>query len=113
VSSINTVFQPMAAQPVSLVSGSPVQANPSPSNNAGDCFRIANTTTPATLVAIRVAWGRTAATTPVPVLATPSFNTIYLTPNESIYLCLPADSFFNVSASGTAEVLAGQGGAGG
>lgn len=108
MSSINTVFQPMGPS-VALVSGSPVQANPAPSTNCGDCFRIVNTT--AAGAATRISWGRTAALAAVPAASGP--NTMYLAPNESIYLCLPADSFFNVAASGTAEVTPGQGGAGG
>jgi hypothetical protein len=108
VSSINPVFQPTGPT-VALASGAPVQVNPSPSNNLGDCFRIVNTTT--TNGVARISWGRTAATTPVPAAAGP--NNIYLAPNESIYLCLPPDSFFNLSATGTVEVTPGIGGAGG
>lgn len=108
MSSINTVFQPYGPT-VPLVSGTPVQANLAPSNNAGDCFRIVNTT--AAAAATRISWGRTAALAAVPTAAGP--NIMYLAPNESIYLCLPPDSFFNVAASGTAEVTPGIGGAGG
>jgi hypothetical protein len=108
MSSINPVFQPMGLT-VALVSGTPVQANPSPSGNCADCFRIVNTTTAS--AATRIAWGRTAATTPVPTVA--AQNVMYLAPNESIYLCLPPDSWFNIASGGTAEVTAGQGGAGG
>lgn len=103
MSSINSVFQPMAPT-VAVASGSPVQAL----GGQGE-FRIVNTT--AASAATRVAWGRTAAGTAVPAAAGP--NIMYLTPNESIYLCLPQDSFFNVAASGTIEVTPGAGGAGG
>jgi hypothetical protein len=115
VSSINPVFQPMGPT-IALVSGTPAQANPSPSSNTGDCFRIVNTSQNATpaAVATRISWGPTAAKAGVPTVAGP--NNMYLAPNESIYLCLPADSWFNVAAgatTGSAEVTPGQGGAGG
>lgn len=112
MSSINPVFQPMGPT-ISLVSGTPAQANPSPSNNAGDCFRIVNTTTAG--AATRISWGRTAALTGITggVIGFGGPNNIYLAPNESIYLCLPADSFFNIFTGGTADVTPGQGGAGG
>ena len=108
MSSINPVFQPMGPT-VALVSGTPVQANPTPSGNTGDCFRIVNTT--ASSASTRISWGRTSALAAVPSSAGP--NNMYLAPNESIYLCLPADSWFNVASLGTAEVTPGQGGAGG
>jgi hypothetical protein len=108
MSSVNTVFQPMGPTQA-VVSGAPVQGNPTPSGNTGDCFRIVNTTT--TNGASRVQWGRTSAGTPVPTVAAP--NNMYLAPNESIYLCLPADSWFNCLAASTIEVTPGQGGAGG
>src|SRR5579862_5206045 len=97
MSSINPVFQPMGPT-IALVSGTPAQANPAPSSNGADCFRIVNTSQNATPapVATRVSWGATAAKAGVPAAAGP--NNIYLAPNESIYLCLPADSFFNVAA---------------
>lgn len=108
MSSMNPVFQPTGPT-VAIVSGTPQQANPAPSNNLGDCFRIVNTT--ASNATTRVAWGRTAAAAAVPAAAGP--NIMYLTPNESIYLCLPPDSYFNVAALGTIEVTPGIGGAGG
>jgi len=103
MSSVNTVFQPMSPS-VAIVSGSPLQAP----GSQGE-FRIVNTT--AASAASRVSWGRTAVGTPVPAASGP--NTMYLAPNESIYLCLPQDSFFNVAAGGTVEVTPGAGGAGG
>lgn len=108
MSSINPVFQPMAPT-VAVASGTPVQANPTPSTNTGDSFRVVNTT--ASGGVSRVQWGRTAALAVVPTVAGP--NNMYLAPNESIYLCLPADSFFNCLAATTIEVTPGQGGAGG
>jgi hypothetical protein len=103
MSSINSVFQPMAPS-VAIVSGSPLQAL----GGQGE-FRILNTTAAGAVTTI--AWGRTAAGTPVPTVAGP--NVMSMGPNESLYLCLPQDSFFNVKAAGTVEVTPGAGGAGG
>jgi hypothetical protein len=103
VSSINTVFQPMNAS-VPIVSGTPLQAL----GGQGE-FRILNTTAANAVTTIQ--WGRSAAGTPVPTVA--GMNIMSLGPNESIYLCLPMDSFFNVKAGGTIEVTPGAGGAGG
>lgn len=108
MSSINTVFQPMGAS-IALVSGTPQQANPAPSGNLADCFRVVNTT--AASAVTRLSWGRKSALAAVPSASGP--NTMFLAPNESIYLCLPPDSWFNVAASGTVEITPGIGGAGG
>ena len=115
MSSINPVFQPNGPT-VAVTAGTSVQVNASPSNNLGDCFRIVNTTgdVASTPVFTRIGWGRTAALAAAAVaggIAGP--NNMFLTPNESIYLCLPADSWFAVATSGTAEVTPGTGGAGG
>lgn len=103
MSSINTVFQPMSPS-VAIVSGTPQQAL-----GGQGSFRIVNTT--AANAIARISWGRSAASAAVPAASGP--NTMYLGPNESIYLELPMDSFFNVSAAATVEVTPGQGGAGG
>jgi hypothetical protein len=103
VSSINPVFQPMNAS-VAIVSGSPLQAL----GGQGE-YRILNTT--AAAAATMISWGPTAAKAAVPTVA--GYNVMSLGPNESIYLCLPLDSFFNVKSGGTVEVTPGAGGAGG
>jgi hypothetical protein len=103
--SIDTTFKP-GGPSVSLVSGAPVQAL---SPGAGGTFRVVNTT--ATNGATRISWGRTAASTPVPT--GPGLNSLYLLPNEAVYIEVPQDSFFNIAAVGTAEIMPGQGGVGG
>jgi hypothetical protein len=105
MSSINTTFQPVGPS-VAIASGSPAQAL---SNGAASSFRIVNTSA-ANLLA-RVAWGRTAALTPVPTIAGP--NNLLIPANAVIYIDVPNDSFFNVIAAGAIEVTPGIGGIGG
>lgn len=102
--SIDTTFKPGAAS-FALVSGTPQQSVPYIGITT---FRIVNTT--ASVIA-RVGWGKTAATSPVP--ATPGPNNILVTVGEICYIEVPGDSFFNVSAGATVEILGGQGGIGG
>jgi hypothetical protein len=107
VSSINTTFQPVGPT-VALVSGTSVQANAAPSNNLGDCFRIINNSTVA--AAHRIAWGRASAVA-IPTAAGP--QNLLVPASAVIYLCLPADSWFNADASGVFEITPGIGGVGG
>lgn len=106
MSSINTTFQPVGPT-VALASGTSVQVNPSPSNNLGDCFRIINTTATA---AHRIAWGRSSSVA-VPTAAGP--QNLLVPAAGVIYLCLPADSWFNSDAASTFEITPGIGGVGG
>lgn len=101
--SINPTFQPMAPS-VAIASGTPLQAL----GGQGE-YRIVNTTTASGVS--RVSWGKTAAAAAVPTVAGP--QNMYLAPNESIYLTLPLDTFFNCLAATTIEVTPGAGGAGG
>lgn len=107
MSSINTTFQPTGPT-VALASGTPAQGNPTPSGNLGDSFRIINTT--ATAAVHRLAWGRSNSVA-VPSAAGP--NNLLVPASGVIYLCLPADSWFNSDTGSTFEITPGIGGVGG
>jgi hypothetical protein len=107
--SVDTTFQPKGAS-IAVTSGSPVQLNGGQSGQVGvTTFRVVNTT--AASAATRINWGATAAATPVP--AAPGPSSLYLLPNEAVYIEVPCNSFFNVAAAGTVEIMGGQGGVGG
>jgi hypothetical protein len=102
--SIDTTFKPFSPS-FAVASGAPVQ---SAAPVGVTTFRIVNTTAAA---AARVSWGKTAALTPVP--AAPGPNSILIQLGGVLYIEVPGDSFFNVSAAATVEITGGQGGVGG
>jgi hypothetical protein len=107
--SIDTTFQPKGSS-LAITSGAPAQLNGGQSGQIGvTTFRVVNTT--AASAATRISWGATAATTPVP--AAPGPSSLYLLPNEAVYIEVPPNAFFNVAAAGTVEIMGGQGGVGG
>jgi hypothetical protein len=107
--SIDTTFQPKGSS-LAIVSGTPAQLNGGQSGQIGvTTFRVVNTT--AASASTRFSWGTTAANTPVP--AAPGLSNMILLPNEALYIEVPTNSFFNVAASGTIEIMGGQGGVGG
>jgi hypothetical protein len=103
--SIDTTFKP-GGPGVALVSGTPVQAL---APGAGGTFRVVNTT--AANAATRINWATSQAKSAVPT--GPGLNSLYLLPNEAVYIEVPQDSWFNIAALGTAEIVPGQGGVGG
>lgn len=107
--SIDTTFHPIGSS-LAIASGSPAQLNGGQSGQLGVAtFRVVNTT--AASAATRINWGTTAASTAVP--AAPGPNSLYLLPNEAVYIEVPPNVFFNVAAAGTVEIMGGMGGVGG
>jgi hypothetical protein len=102
---IDTTFKPFSPS-FAVTSGTPAQ---SPAPVGVTSFRIVNTT--AANATVRVAWGKTAASTTVP--SAPGPNNILIPANAVCYIEVPGDSFFNTSAVGTVEITGGQGGSGG
>ncbi len=107
--SIDTTFQPKGSS-LAITSGAPAQLNGGQSGQIGvTTFRVVNTT--AASAATRFSWGVSAAAAAVP--AAPGPSNMLLLPNEALYIEVPSNSFFNVAAAGTIEVMGGQGGVGG
>jgi hypothetical protein len=107
--SIDTTFQPKGSSQA-IASGAPAQLNGGQSGQIGvTTFRVVNTT--AASAATRISWGTSAAATPVP--SAPGPSNMFLPANGVLYIEVPCNSFFNVAAAGTVEIIGGQGGVGG
>jgi len=105
--SLDTTFHPIGAS-VSIVSGVPQQLNGGNCGQLGvTTFRVSNTGA----AAARFTWGSSAAGTPVPTVAGP--NTMYLQIGDNLYIEVPPNSWFNIVAAGTMDVIGGIGGVGG
>jgi hypothetical protein len=107
--SIDTTFHPIGSS-LAITSGAPAQLNGGQSGQIGvTTFRVVNTT--AASAATRFSWGTTAAAAAVP--AAPGPSNIFIPANAVMYIEVPPNSFFNVAAAGTVEIIGGMGGVGG
>jgi hypothetical protein len=113
VMSIDTTFKPLGN--TYAVDNSAAVQIPNAGMQGITTFRIRNLSTSA---AVYVAWGRTAPAAPAaPALGAPIANAIGISPGGTLYLEVPANSFFIASTAlagpGGVEITGGIGGVGG